>query len=175
MAVADINYFKSFSDQIPWWEIVSDVNKDKTLRAVLLRGGTLDKLLKYSKYDDIKKYEISTGNGYVQGGKAVVKCGDFVQLDSVINVELENVEWTAEGGKISATHAVFMEDNEEGNLVFLLSFTDHITDSNKVTAQDGGRFVLAFGCSVAMSRVDERRAKKMRDLIDQARYKSNSD
>lgn len=86
---------------------------------------------------DVSSSEITAGNGYVAGGKALTSVS-YTQSAGVVTFDFADPEWLAAGGPISnAAYLVIYDDTVAGDpLMFAMNF------GATLTAVDGARLVV---------------------------------
>jgi len=83
-----------------------------TFKIILMDLGYTFNKAADNAYDDVKTWELPTGNGYTAGGATLTLVA--VTTDNVQNrceVTFQNVQWTATGGPLSTVGAIIYNDS----------------------------------------------------------------
>ena len=94
----------------------------------------------HATYADVSATELSTGNGYTEGGAAMTQDGSLTEddTDDIAYQDFADVEWTAATGSIGPfRHAIVYDDDTSDDTV-IACFT---FDAN-ITVTDGNGFLL---------------------------------
>lgn len=112
-----------------------DVTTD-TLKIILVDAAFTFDPDTHATYADCSANEIATGNGYTTGGETLTNVA--VSIDSSadqVDIDADNVTWTATGGTIPETGAAIIYNDTHANdtVVMCIDFgADYITTDTKL-------------------------------------------
>jgi hypothetical protein len=86
-------------------------------------------------YSDISAYELSTANGYTNGGQLLANVAVIEESDGTSYLDCDNPEWTASGGSITARYAAIYNGSSSTNELIVSGVLDNTPAD--VTATDG--------------------------------------
>lgn len=138
-----INFYDSFL------ELLGDGSLDMdgdTFKIILLdQNFTFDG--SDTDYSDVSGDELSTANGYTNGGQALSNVS-WSQTGGVVTFDFDDVTWSASGGAITAYHAVIYDDTSTNDkLICAIDFDGEQSAGNgtafKITIDSAGLFSIS--------------------------------
>lgn len=115
-------------------------------KIILLEPGfVFDKDVHHS-YADISAYELSTGNGYVAGGKALTNVAIVVNnTTNRAETTWDNAQWNASGGSLVASGAAIYNDDTDtaGGDDYTDAIVSYKDANGDMTATDGTPIIVS--------------------------------